>query len=114
MMKIRRYLRGSGRVLAFVFIASIIWLMLDMAVLRLSMNDVNSQLLKERVIRERDDFKQSRMTQVVRRGFKNPVQRVDFVVTHAVKGPLNPSLKLAKVYRQGGKKQDPILEDKKK
>ncbi|KAK5890483.1 hypothetical protein CesoFtcFv8_014001 [Champsocephalus esox] len=114
MMKIRRYLRGSGRVLAFVFIASIIWLMLDMAVLRLSMNDVNSQLLKERVIREREDFKQSRVTQVVRRGFKNPVQRVDFAVTHAVKGPLNPSLKLAKVYRQGGKKQDPILEDKKK
>ncbi|KAK5861195.1 hypothetical protein PBY51_022609 [Eleginops maclovinus] len=115
MMKIRRYLRGSGRALAFVFIASIIWLMLDMAVLRLSMNDVNSQLLKERVIREREDLKQSSVTQVVRRGFKHPVQRVDFAVTHVGKGPLNPSLKLAEVYRhfrQGGKKQDSILEVK--
>uniref|UniRef100_A0A3Q2R149 Polypeptide N-acetylgalactosaminyltransferase 5 n=1 Tax=Fundulus heteroclitus TaxID=8078 RepID=A0A3Q2R149_FUNHE len=38
-MKVRRYLRGSGRVLAFVFIASVIWLLFDMAALRLSIND---------------------------------------------------------------------------
>uniref|UniRef100_A0A671YY93 Polypeptide N-acetylgalactosaminyltransferase 5 n=1 Tax=Sparus aurata TaxID=8175 RepID=A0A671YY93_SPAAU len=56
MMKVRRYLRGSGRVLAFVFIASVIWLLFDMAALRMSLNDVNSQLLKESVIREREMF----------------------------------------------------------
>ncbi|XP_031154794.1 polypeptide N-acetylgalactosaminyltransferase 5 [Sander lucioperca] len=110
MIKIRRYLRGSGRVLAFVFIASVIWLLLDMAALRLSINDVNSQLLKERVVREREVFKQqSRVTQVVKRGFKHPVQRVDFAVTDAGKGPLSSSIKLAQVYRQGDKKRDQML-----
>lgn len=106
-MKIRRYLRGSGRVLAFVFIASVIWLLFDMAALRLSINDVNSQLLKEKVIREREIFKQqSRVTQLMKRGFKNPVQRVDLAVTRAGKGPPSSGIKLADVYRQGGKKQD--------
>ncbi|CAG09322.1 unnamed protein product [Tetraodon nigroviridis] len=47
MMKVRRYLRGSGRVLAFVFVASVVWLLFDMAALRLSINDVNSRILKE-------------------------------------------------------------------
>uniref|UniRef100_A0A671QSE3 Polypeptide N-acetylgalactosaminyltransferase 5 n=1 Tax=Sinocyclocheilus anshuiensis TaxID=1608454 RepID=A0A671QSE3_9TELE len=40
-MKFRKYLRGSGRVLAFVFIASVIWLLFDIAALRISIiNDV--------------------------------------------------------------------------
>ncbi|XP_056293444.1 polypeptide N-acetylgalactosaminyltransferase 5 [Pseudoliparis swirei] len=104
MMRIRRYLRGSGRVLAFVFIASVIWLLLDMAALRMSMDDVNSQLLKERVIRDREISKQQRGTQLVKQGFKNPVQRVDFAVTRAGKGPLSSSIKLAHVYRHGGQK----------
>lgn len=113
-MKVRRYLRGSGRVLAFVFIASVIWLLFDMAALRLSINDVNSQLLKERVIREREVFKQqSRVTQLMKRGFKHPVQRVGLAVTHAEKGPLSSGVKLAQVYRQGGKKQDQIKGEKK-
>uniref|UniRef100_A0A4W6FN56 Polypeptide N-acetylgalactosaminyltransferase 5 n=1 Tax=Lates calcarifer TaxID=8187 RepID=A0A4W6FN56_LATCA len=73
-MKVRRYLRGSGRVLAFVFIASVIWLLFDMAALRMSLNDVNSQLLKERVIRERELLKQKpRVTELVKGGFKHPV-----------------------------------------
>uniref|UniRef100_A0A3Q3G4M7 Polypeptide N-acetylgalactosaminyltransferase 5 n=1 Tax=Labrus bergylta TaxID=56723 RepID=A0A3Q3G4M7_9LABR len=77
-MKVRRYLRGSGRVLAFVFIASIIWLLFDMAALRISLNDVNSQLLKEQVIKERQLFRQQyRVTQLMKRGFKHPIQRVD-------------------------------------
>uniref|UniRef100_A0A672SJT9 Polypeptide N-acetylgalactosaminyltransferase 5 n=1 Tax=Sinocyclocheilus grahami TaxID=75366 RepID=A0A672SJT9_SINGR len=47
-MKFRKYLRGRGRVLAFVFIASVIWLLFDIAALRISIiNDVN-QDLKER------------------------------------------------------------------
>lgn len=97
-----------------MFIASVIWLLLDMAALRLSINDVNSQLLKEKVIREREIFKQQfRVTQVVKRGFKHPVQRVDFAVTHAERGPLSSSIKLAKVYREGGEKQDQTVGDKK-
>ncbi|TNN84510.1 Polypeptide N-acetylgalactosaminyltransferase 5 [Liparis tanakae] len=104
MMRIRRYLRGSGRVLAFVFIASVIWLLLDMAALRMSMDDVNSQLLKERVIRDREVSKQQRGTPLGKQGFKNPVQRVDFAVTRAGKGPLSSSIKLAHVYRHGGQK----------
>lgn len=103
MMKMRRYLRGSGRVLAFVFVASVIWLLFDMAALRLSINDANSQLLKERVMREMESLKQqSRATQLLKRGFKHPLQRVDLAVTAAGRGPLNPGIKLAEVYRQGG------------
>lgn len=114
MMKVRRYLRGSGRVLAFVFIASVIWLLFDMAALRLSINDVNSQLLKERVMREREVFKQqSRVTQLMKRGFRHPVQRVDSAVTHAGKGPLISDIKLSQVYRQGDKKWDQMLGEKK-
>ncbi|KAI3355772.1 hypothetical protein L3Q82_004345 [Scortum barcoo] len=108
MMKVRRYLRGSGRVLAFVFIASVIWLLFDMAALRLSINDVNGQLLKERVAREREAFKQeqqqSRATQLMKRGFRHPVQRVHFGVTHAGKGAPSSDVMLAQVYRQGGQK----------
>ncbi|XP_074551167.1 polypeptide N-acetylgalactosaminyltransferase 5 [Halichoeres trimaculatus] len=111
MMRIRRYLRGSGRVLAFVFIASIVWLLLDMAALRVSINDVNSLLLKEQVIRERQLFKQqNRVTQLVKGGFKHPVQRMELAHTLAGLGPLNASNKLAHVYRHGGKKQEQILE----
>ncbi|CAK6954082.1 polypeptide N-acetylgalactosaminyltransferase 5 [Scomber scombrus] len=112
MMKVRRYLRGSGRVLAFVFIASVIWLLFDMAALRISINDVNSHLLKERVIKEREIFKQqAKATQVVKRGFKHPVQRVDMAATHAGKGTLSSGMKLAQVYRQGGKKEGQMLGD---
>ncbi|XP_060910314.1 polypeptide N-acetylgalactosaminyltransferase 5 [Labrus mixtus] len=110
MMKVRRYLRGSGRVLAFVFIASIIWLLFDMAALRISLNDVNSQLLKEQVIKERQLFRQQyRVTQLMKRGFKHPIQRVDLASPQAGKGPLNSSIKLAHVYRPGGKIQDQML-----
>ncbi|XP_028250213.1 polypeptide N-acetylgalactosaminyltransferase 5 [Parambassis ranga] len=101
-MKVRRYLRGSGRVLAFVFVASVIWLLFDMAALRISINDVNSQLLKDQVKRERVLFKQqSRVTQ---RGFKHPVQGVA-AATHPGKGPLTSSIQLAQVYRHGGKQE---------
>lgn len=104
-------MRGSGRVLAFVFVASVIWLLFDMAALRISINDVNSQLLKERVIKEREVLKkQARATQLTNRGFKHPVQRVDpAVVTHAGKGPLSSDTKLSQVYRQGGRKRDQML-----
>uniref|UniRef100_A0A3Q1BFT6 Polypeptide N-acetylgalactosaminyltransferase n=1 Tax=Amphiprion ocellaris TaxID=80972 RepID=A0A3Q1BFT6_AMPOC len=104
MMKVRRYLRGSGRVLAFVFVASVIWLLFDMAALRLSINDVNSQLLKERVIREREVLKQeSKVTHLMKRGFRHPVQRVDWTVAQDGKEALNSSIKLAQVYRHKGR-----------
>lgn len=67
MMKARRYLRGSGRVLAFVFIASVIWLLFDMAALRMSLNDVNNQLLKERALREREPT----VTRAAKKGFRH-------------------------------------------
>ncbi|XP_061697542.1 polypeptide N-acetylgalactosaminyltransferase 5 isoform X2 [Syngnathoides biaculeatus] len=54
MMRFLRYLRGSGRVLGFVFVASVIWLLLDMAVLRLSIGDANSRLVNERTVREQE------------------------------------------------------------
>lgn len=113
MLKVKKYLRGSGRVLAFVFIASVIWLLFDMAALRISINDANSQLLKERVVREREIFKQqSRVTVHMKRSFKNPIQRVDLAVTPAGKGLLNPGINLADVYRQGGKKPKQRLGEK--
>ena len=79
-MKIRKYFRGSGRVLAFVFIASVIWLLFDMAALRLSMSDNSSVLLKQRVVKERLIMKSqtAKMKLAGRGGFKNPVQKVDY------------------------------------
>uniref|UniRef100_A0A8C6WZX9 Polypeptide N-acetylgalactosaminyltransferase n=1 Tax=Neogobius melanostomus TaxID=47308 RepID=A0A8C6WZX9_9GOBI len=108
MMKLRRYLRGSGRVLAFVFAASIIWLLFDIAALRMSINDVNSLMLKERVIRERELFKkQSKMSQVIKEGFGHPIQRVNEAVTQANNGPLNVDKLAEKVYR--GRKREHIF-----
>lgn len=92
MIRLRRYLRGSGRALAFVFIASVIWLLFDMAALRLSITDVNSKLLKEQVIQEREAFKRQ--------------------LTRAGKAPLDSRIQLARVYRQGGKKPDRMLGEK--
>lgn len=112
MMKLRRYLRGSGRVLAFVFIASIIWLLFDMAALRMSINDVNSLMLKERVIREREFAKQkSKMSQVVKGGFGHPVQKVNPGVTQASNELFSIDKLAEKVYR--GKKRDQFFGYKK-
>ncbi|XP_005315842.2 polypeptide N-acetylgalactosaminyltransferase 5 [Ictidomys tridecemlineatus] len=51
MNKIRKFFRGSGRVLAFIFVASVIWLLFDMAALRLSFSEINTRLLKEDIVR---------------------------------------------------------------
>lgn len=53
-MRVSKYLRGSRRFLAFVFVASVLWLLFDMAALRLSNTDVNGQLVKELVLKERE------------------------------------------------------------
>ncbi|XP_020787532.2 polypeptide N-acetylgalactosaminyltransferase 5 [Boleophthalmus pectinirostris] len=111
MMKLRRYLRGSGRVLAFVFIASIIWLLFDMAALRMSINDVNSQMLKERVIKEREIFKQqSKMSQVIKGGFGHPVQRVIPSVKQASNEAMHVHDLAENVYR--GRRKGQIITDK--
>ncbi|XP_016054813.1 PREDICTED: polypeptide N-acetylgalactosaminyltransferase 5 isoform X1 [Miniopterus natalensis] len=51
MNKIRKFFRGSGRVLAFIFAASVIWLLFDMAALRLSFSEINARVLKEDIVR---------------------------------------------------------------
>lgn len=90
-MKVRKYLRGSGRVLAFVFIASVIWLLFDMAALRISLSDVSGQQLKERLIREREFFrKQPALTLHPRRGPAHPAREANSPgITH--NAPLGPS-----------------------
>lgn len=96
-----------------MFTASVIWLIFDMAALRLSISDVNSQLLKERVIRERELYKeQAKVSQVINQGIGHPVQRVNLGVTEANNELLN-SDKLAQVYRHGGKKREQDFGDKK-
>nr|XP_003922012.2 polypeptide N-acetylgalactosaminyltransferase 5 isoform X2 [Saimiri boliviensis boliviensis] len=51
MNRIRKFFRGSGRVLAFIFIASVIWLLFDMAALRLSFSEINTRVIKEDIVR---------------------------------------------------------------
>ncbi|XP_053327290.1 polypeptide N-acetylgalactosaminyltransferase 5 [Spea bombifrons] len=57
MHRVRKYFRGSGRALAFIFIASVIWLIFDMAALRFSFNEINGKLMKEELFRrEKEGF----------------------------------------------------------
>lgn len=95
MMKVRRYLRGSGRVLAFVFAASVVWLLFDMAALRISLNDANSQLLKERSMRERARTREPRPARL---GFLHPLQKV--VEADGAPSRRAPP-RVAEVYRHG-------------
>ncbi|XP_062974694.1 polypeptide N-acetylgalactosaminyltransferase 5 [Elgaria multicarinata webbii] len=58
MNKIRKLFRGSGRAFAFIFAASIIWLLFDMAALKFSFSEINTRVLKEEMIRkERERFR---------------------------------------------------------
>ncbi|XP_038862248.1 polypeptide N-acetylgalactosaminyltransferase 5-like [Salvelinus namaycush] len=105
MKAITKYFRGSGRALAFVFIASVIWLLFDMVALRLSMNDANSQLLKESVVKERLTV----ISQATER------TQLDLDLDEAgKKGPLQNEKKVLEVGRKRGPaaKKDPQLKDK--
>ncbi|XP_063285692.1 polypeptide N-acetylgalactosaminyltransferase 5 [Pelobates fuscus] len=51
MQRVRKYFRGSGRALAFIFIASVIWLIFDMAALRFSFSEINARMQKEEIYR---------------------------------------------------------------
>lgn len=94
-----------------MFVASVVWLLFDMAALRLSINDVNSRVLKEKVIREREILKQQAVAaQLTNGGFKHPLQKVNLDGLPAGKD-LNSGVKLAEVYRQRVKKQEQKVED---
>ncbi|XP_034042155.1 polypeptide N-acetylgalactosaminyltransferase 5 isoform X2 [Thalassophryne amazonica] len=69
----KRSLRGSGRVLVFVFVASVLWLLFDMAALRVSINDANTSMLRDRMIMERDKLMRQRArkgTHLMVKGFE--------------------------------------------
>lgn len=105
-------MRGSGRVLAFVFVASVLWLLFDMAALRLSINDVNSRMVKESVIKERGLLKQHSMAaQLTKGGFKHPLQKVNLAASPAGRD-VNSGVKLAQVYRRREKKKEQKVESK--
>ncbi|XP_063070089.1 polypeptide N-acetylgalactosaminyltransferase 5 [Engraulis encrasicolus] len=110
-MKIRKFFRGSGRVLAFVFVASVIWLLFDMAALRLSINDVNSQLLKELVVKERAAMKRqaTSRTHAPKRLFKHPVEKVPVDLGDIVENAKRLDTNVANVYRR---KQKPVFRER--
>ncbi|KAI4886545.1 hypothetical protein NFI96_027105 [Prochilodus magdalenae] len=103
-MKLRKYFRGSGRVLAFVFVASVVWLLFDMAALRLSISEVNTQLLKEVVVKERELAKMqaTKALKVEDRDFKHPLQRVQPDLGEGKKSDGFEG-KVVEVYRKPGK-----------
>ncbi|XP_078084455.1 polypeptide N-acetylgalactosaminyltransferase 5 [Mustelus asterias] len=51
MNRVRRLFRGSSRILAIIFAASIIWLIFDMAALRFSFSEINSRVSREELAR---------------------------------------------------------------
>ncbi|XP_054827205.1 polypeptide N-acetylgalactosaminyltransferase 5 isoform X2 [Eublepharis macularius] len=51
MSKIRKLFRGSGRALALIFVASVVWLLFDMAALKFSFSESNAKVLKEEMVR---------------------------------------------------------------
>ncbi|MBN3323970.1 GALT5 acetylgalactosaminyltransferase, partial [Atractosteus spatula] len=99
-MRIRKYFRGSGRVLAFVFIASVIWLLFDMAALRMSFSDVNSQLLKELIIKEREALRRQTTSRIpfLKKAPKLPEVKTEIQQTSHVK--LEKHVKNDAVYKK--------------
>ncbi|XP_052003794.1 polypeptide N-acetylgalactosaminyltransferase 5 [Xyrauchen texanus] len=95
-MKFRKYFRGSGRVLAFVFIASVIWLLFDIAALRISISDVN-QDLKEREIVRKQGRRKDNVENVV---FKHPLEKVNVDKMGILKKPNRFERKVDEVYKK--------------
>nr|XP_056717444.1 polypeptide N-acetylgalactosaminyltransferase 5 [Euleptes europaea] len=52
MPRLRRLCRGSGRALALISAASVLWLLFDMAALRLSFSEIHTRALKEEMLGE--------------------------------------------------------------
>ncbi|MCI4378703.1 hypothetical protein PGIGA_G00218880 [Pangasianodon gigas] len=107
-MKVSKYLRGSGRFLAFVFVASVLWLLFDMAALRLSITDVNGQLMKELVLKERELAKRPNSKPTNFRHY--PVQKVKPDIETS-RGSETLKRQVVEVYRR--KKPDRINGEKK-
>ncbi|KAL6484416.1 hypothetical protein MHYP_G00064610 [Metynnis hypsauchen] len=103
-MKLRKYFRGSGRVFAFVFVASVVWLLFDMAALKLSISEVNTELLKELVVKERELNKRqaTKGTRVADRDFKHPLQKVQADLGEGKKSD-SFETKVIEVYRKPGR-----------
>ncbi|XP_048048897.1 polypeptide N-acetylgalactosaminyltransferase 5 [Megalobrama amblycephala] len=94
-MKFRKYFRGSGRVLAFVFIASVIWLLFDMAALRISINDVNQDLKEREIV-----LNQGRRKGNVEGVLKHPLQKVNIDKREFFKNRNRFERKVDEVYRK--------------
>ncbi|XP_056611156.1 LOW QUALITY PROTEIN: polypeptide N-acetylgalactosaminyltransferase 5 [Triplophysa dalaica] len=98
-MKFRKYFRGSKRVLAFVFVASVIWLLFDIAALRMSFNDEN-QDLKERELSKNQG---RRRDNIEDKGFKHPLQAVNIDKRPFIKKGSRFDRNVIDVYRKGAK-----------
>ncbi|KAI7809090.1 polypeptide N-acetylgalactosaminyltransferase 5 [Triplophysa rosa] len=98
-MKFRKYLRGSKRVLAFVFVASVIWLLFDIAALRMSFNDAN-QDLKEREFAQKQGRRRDNIEDM---GFKHPLQVVNIDKRAFIKKGSRFDRNVNNVYRKGEK-----------
>nr|XP_002667267.4 polypeptide N-acetylgalactosaminyltransferase 5 [Danio rerio] len=101
-MNFKKYLRGSGRVLAFVFIASVIWLIFDIVALRISFSDVNQDFKVREIIlkQRRQDYADDLI--------KYPLQKANLHKRKSLKNRLER--KVDEVYRKGPKpeSQNPL------
>lgn len=98
-MKFRKYFRGSKRVLAFVFVASVIWLLFDIAALRMSFNDENQEL-KEREFAKNQG---RRRDNIEDKAFKHPLQAVNIDKKAFIKKGSRFDRNVIDVYRKGAK-----------
>uniref|UniRef100_A0A671S4S5 Polypeptide N-acetylgalactosaminyltransferase n=1 Tax=Sinocyclocheilus anshuiensis TaxID=1608454 RepID=A0A671S4S5_9TELE len=94
MNTIVKYLRGSGRVLAFVFIASVIWLLFDIAALRISIDEANQDLKDREIV-----LKQGRRNDNVEDVLKHPLQKVNIDKRDFFKNSNRFERKVDQVYR---------------
>ncbi|XP_016414592.1 polypeptide N-acetylgalactosaminyltransferase 5 isoform X2 [Sinocyclocheilus rhinocerous] len=94
-MRFRKYLRGSGRVLAFVFIASVIWLLFDIAALRISIDEANQDLKEREIV-----LKQGRRKDNVEDVLKHPLQKVNIDKRDLFKNSNRFERKVDQVYRK--------------
>ncbi|XP_016109291.1 polypeptide N-acetylgalactosaminyltransferase 5-like isoform X1 [Sinocyclocheilus grahami] len=94
-MRFRKYLRGSGRVLAFVFIASVIWLLFDIAALRISIDEANQDLKEREIV-----LKQGRRKDNVEDVLKHPLQKVNIDKRDFLQNSNRFERKVDQVYRK--------------
>lgn len=103
-MNFKKYLRGSGRVLAFVFIASVIWLIFDIVALRISFSDVNQDFKEREIIlkQRRQDYANDLI--------KYPLQKVNLHKRKSLKNFNRLERKVDEVYRKWPKpeSQNPL------